>query len=159
MTLISSCQKGRRPMWHVWHLCRNTVKALLCWWLEAFSAKFREKLQKCKIQIEAPVCSELKLGLGQNFEREGKEEQISNTDQSDLSLSVISFSSQKARRHDYTLWRNKFITSLLLNGSADTNPSFLGHKMIKCSLNTINMSTRRTALAYQQFSTERFPQI
>lgn len=149
MTLISNCQKGRRPMWHVWHLCRNTVKALLCWWPEAFSAKFREKLQKCKIQIEAPVCSELKLGIGQNFEREGKEEQISNTDQSDLSLSVISFSTQKARRHDYTLWRSKSITSLLLNGSADTNPSFLGHKMIKCSLNTINMSTRQTALAYQ----------
>lgn len=62
--------------------------------------------------------------------------------------------------HHYCMsLRSKFITSLSLNGSADTNPSFLGHKMIKCNLNTINMSTRWSAFTYKQFSIECFPQI
>ena len=47
----------------------------------------------------------------------------------------------------------------LTERSADTNPSFLGHKMIKCNLNTINVSTRWTAFTYEQFSVEYFPQI
>lgn len=99
-------------------------------------------MQKCKIQIEVPICSELKLGLGQDCEHEEKGKQSSKPEKSDLSQSVISFSAQKARHHYHTLLRSKFITSLLLNGSADTNPSFLGHKMIGSSLNTINMSMR-----------------
>lgn len=56
-------------------------------------------------------------------------------------------------------WRSQFITSLSLNRSADTNPSFLGHKMIKRNLNTINVSTRWTVFTYEQFSIECFPQI
>lgn len=53
-------------------------------------------MQECKIQIEVPICSELKLGIGQDFEHEGKEQQISKTGKSDLRQSVISFSAQKA---------------------------------------------------------------
>lgn len=59
-------------------------------------------------------------------------QQISKTNKSDVSSqSIISFSTEKAKRHCSTLMKSKSITSLSLNGSVDTNPSFPGYKMIK----------------------------
>lgn len=43
------------------------------------------KMQKCKIQIEVPMCSELKLGIGQDCEHEEKGKQSSKPEKSDLS--------------------------------------------------------------------------
>ena len=55
---------------------------------------------------------------------------------------TILFHAENAGHQCCMSLRSQLITSLSLNRSADTNPSFLGHKMIKRNLNTINVSTR-----------------
>lgn len=91
------------------------------------------------------------------MQREGTDDQ--RTQHISSKHASILFHAENAGHQCCVSLRSQFITSLSLNRSADTNPSFLGRKMIKHNLNTINVSTRWTAFTYEQFSIECFPQI
>lgn len=69
------------------------------------------------------------------------------------------FDVENVGHHYCVTLTSRFHYFSLLNGSADTNPSFLGHKIIKHNLNTINISRRRNAFTYKLFSFECFLQI
>lgn len=71
---------------------------------------------------------------------------------------IIFFDVENVGHHYCVTLTSRFHYFSLLNGSADTNPSFLGHKIIKHNLNTINIC-RRSAFTYKLFSFECFPQI
>lgn len=73
--------------------------------------------------------------------------------------STVLFHAETAGHHCSAALRTKFITSRSLNESADTNPSFLDHKMIKCNLKHHKRVHKMNCIHYEQFSMECFPQI
>ena len=125
---------------------------------ETAHVKFKETQQKGETAIKVLFCPKLKLGLGWGAAAERRDRRSAHPTHQ---VTTSNYSLPRWERWASMLhaFEEPIHYFSLTERSADTNPSFLGRKMIKRNLNTINVSTRWTAFTYEQFSTEYFPQI